>query len=159
MFLTDTPLSAASLLSEAEASFPNAGAIVSFSGIVRPQNAAGERVTGLYLEAYSPMTERGIAAALADALDRWPLDGARIMHRIGEMAPGETIVFVATASAHRRAAFEAADFLMDFLKTRAVFWKKETGPAGSVWVEPRTEDYDDAERWTREQGASDARHQ
>ena len=153
MVLTEAPLAAPALLTEVETAYPNAGAIVSFSGIVRPQNGAGERVTGLYLQAYSPLTERGMAAALAEALERWPLDGARIVHRIGDMGPGDTIVFVATASAHRRAAFEAADFLMDYLKTKAVFWKKETTPAGSTWIEPRSEDYADAARWAKAEGA------
>ena len=151
--LTDATLSAPALLSEVEAKYPEAGAIVSFSGIVRPRNASGARVSGLYLQAYPPLTERGMAAALAEALERWPLDGARIVHRIGDMGPGDTIVFVATASAHRRAAFEAADFLMDYLKTQAVFWKKETTPAGSTWIEPRSEDYADAARWAQAEGA------
>ena len=151
--LTDAPLSAPALLAGLEAEYPHAGAIVSFSGVVRPTNAAGEPVTSLYLQAYSPMTERGMAASLTDALERWPLDGAMVLHRIGDMAPGDTIVFVATASAHRRAAFEAADFLMDYLKTQAVFWKKETTPAGSTWIEPRTEDYADAARWAQAEGA------
>ena len=151
--LTDAPLSAPALLSEFESEYPDAGAIVSFSGIVRPRNAAGEQVTGLYLQAYSPMTERGMTTSLAGALQRWPLDGAMVLHRIGDMVPGETIVFVATASRHRRAAFEAADFLMDYLKTQAVFWKKETTAAGSTWIEPRSEDYADAARWAKAEGA------
>ena len=151
--LTDAPLYAPALLAEVEAEYPDAGAIVSFSGIVRPENSTGDAVTGLYLQAYSPMTERGMTASLTEALKRWPLDGAMVLHRIGDMAPGDTIVFVATASAHRRAAFEAADFLMDYLKTQAVFWKKETTAAGSTWIEPRAEDYADAARWAQAEGA------
>ena len=123
-----------------------AGAIVSFSGLVRP-TAKSSAVTGLFLQAYSPMTERGIDAAANTAKQRWPLKALTIIHRVGEMQPGDPIVFVATAADHRRAAFEAADFLMDYLKTEAVFWKKETGPDGTKWIEPRAEDYQDRARW------------
>jgi len=144
--LLDAPFEPAEALKSFEAEAAGAGAIVSFSGHVRPQAASGP-VTSLYLQAHSPLTERGIEAAAETARERWPLTSLTILHRTGEMAPGEAIVFVATASAHRRAAFEAADYLMDYLKTEAVFWKKETGPRGEAWIEPRGEDYADRRRW------------
>lgn len=139
-------------LSAFEASVGEAGAVVSFSGLVRPRAAQGD-VKILHLQAYSPMTENGIELALKEAKSRWPLSNAIIIHRIGDMHPGDTIVFVATASKHRRAAFEAADFLMDYLKTKAVFWKRETSDAGDVWIEPRDEDYSDATRWDLEEAS------
>ena len=101
------------------------------------------------MSARSPMTERGIEKAMTEAEARWPLMAIKVIHRTGEMAPGEAIVFVATASAHRRAAFEAADFLMDYLKTEAVFWKKEATPEGEHWIEPRSQDYEDRARWAK----------
>ena len=125
---------------------PDAGAIVSFSGQVRPIAASGQ-VKSLHLQAYSPMTENGIRRAISEAKGRWPLQAILVQHRIGEMHPGDTIVFVGTASAHRRAAFESADFLMDYLKTEAVFWKKEITHASAHWIEPRPEDYFDRARW------------
>lgn len=132
-----------------EAEAEDAGAVVSFSGLVRPSSVQGD-VKILHLQAYSPMTENGIEAAMAEAEARWPLSNAVVVHRIGDMRPGDTIVFVATASKHRRAAFEAADFLMDYLKTKAVFWKREKTDSTEVWIEPRDEDYADATRWDKE---------
>lgn len=144
--VTPTPFDAADALKAFEARAKGAGAIVSFTGLVRDHASSGE-VTRLHLQAYSPMTERGIEDAVATAHTRWPLIASHVIHRTGDMPPGEPIVFVATASAHRRAAFEAADFLMDYLKTEAVFWKKETTAAGEKWIEPRAEDYKDKARW------------
>ena len=149
--LTPEPFDAADELKAFEKTIGDAGAIVSFTGLVRAQSADGP-VRTLHLQAYSPMTENGIAATVQAARERWPLSGVRIVHRTGDMAPGDAIVFVATASAHRRAAFEAADFLMDYLKTEALFWKKETSASGTKWIEPRPEDYQDSARWdTREE--------
>ena len=105
-------------------------------------------VDTLYLEAHPVMTERGIETAIKNARTRWSLQSARVIHRIGMMKPGDAIVFVATSAKHRRSAFLAADYLMDYLKTEAVFWKKESGPGGAKWIEPRTEDYEDGARWT-----------
>lgn len=127
---------------------PDAGGVVTFTGTVRPDATDGA-VTSLHLQAYSPMTERSMAAAVADTRARWKVDAIRVHHRIGTMAPGDTIVFVAVASKHRREAFEAADFLMDYLKTRAVFWKKETTSQGARWIEPRAQDYEDNARWEK----------
>lgn len=144
--VSDHAIDASALLKGFEADVSGAGAIVSFSGIVRPEASTGS-VEHLFLQAYSPMTENGIQAAMDEAKSRWPIENAMVQHRVGEMKAGDTIVFVATASAHRRAAFEAADFLMDYLKTKAVFWKREKTDMGDAWIEPREADYADAERW------------
>ena len=145
-------LDSASLLRRFETMVGDAGAVVSFSGRVRSHSSEGE-VKCLHLQAYSPMTENGIEAALLEAKSRWPLSNAIVHHRIGDMQPGDTIVFVATASKHRRAAFESADFLMDYLKTKAVFWKRETTASSDVWIEPREQDYSDATRWDLEEAS------
>lgn len=144
--LSQEIIDAPALLRAFEQRVDGAGAIVTFSGTVRPKSASGP-VNSLYLQAYPEMTEPGIKQAIETAQSRWPLTGVHVVHRIGDMLPGETIVFVAAASAHRRAAFEAADFLMDYLKTEAVFWKREDTDHGSAWIEPRANDYDDAKRW------------
>jgi len=146
--LTETPFDPAEALRAFTQKASGAGGIVSFSGHVRPDAETGAPLT-LHLQAYSPMTEQGIEAAAAEARARWPLIDLAIIHRTGDMQVGEPIVFVATASAHRRAAFEAADFLMDYLKTQAIFWKKETGPSGTRWIEPRPDDYKDSARWAK----------
>lgn len=147
--LTDKPFDPAAALREFTATAKGAGGIISFTGHVRPMAKSGA-VKSLHLQAYSPMTERGIEDALTESNSRWPLISARIIHRIGDISPGDPIVFVATASEHRRAAFESADFLMDYLKTKAVFWKKETGEQTSRWIEPRSEDYKDSARWAKQ---------
>jgi molybdopterin synthase catalytic subunit len=123
-----------------------AGAMTSFLGQVRP-TADGAAVGTLELQHYPGQTERGIDDMLTAAEQRWPLEAALVIHRVGSMQPREPIVLVAAASAHRRAAFEAADFLMDYLKSRALFWKSETTANGKAWIEPRDEDYADAARW------------
>ncbi|MEO0983173.1 MAG: molybdenum cofactor biosynthesis protein MoaE [Pseudomonadota bacterium] len=147
--ITETPFDHAEALAEFTRRVGGAGAVVSFTGLVRGEDGV---VSTLHLQAYSPMTERGIEAAVKTAKARWPLIDAHVIHRIGDMAPGEPIVFVAIASAHRRAAFEAADYLMDYLKTDAVFWKKEVSSAGAAWIEPRAEDYQDRARWDAQGG-------
>lgn len=123
----------------------NAGAIASFIGRVRSEN---NEVESLYLESYADVTERGIQHAESEARSRWPLIDVLIIHRIGTIHSGDPIVLVATASEHRRSAFEACDFLMDYLKTEAIFWKKQTTKSGSEWVEPRATDYQDNKRWS-----------
>lgn len=150
--VSDAPIDASAALAGFENEIAGAGAIVSFSGVVRETSASGT-VKALHLQAYEPMTRNGIMDVVTRAETRWPLAGVRIQHRIGEIAAGQTIVFVATASAHRRAAFEAADFLMDYLKTQAVFWKKEVTENGAVWIEPRAEDYADSARWGQTEDA------
>jgi len=119
------------------------GAVVTFSGLVR----ADDGLTSLTLEHYPGMTEREIARHVAEAESRWPLLGVTVIHRIGKLLPGARIVLVAVASAHRASAFEAANFLMDYLKTRAPFWKLEERAGKREWVEAKREDDDAAKRW------------
>ncbi len=123
------------------------GGVVSFVGLVRDM-AGGVPVSGMTLEHYPGMTERKLAEIEAEARDRWPLQEALIIHRVGRLEPGDRIVLVATASAHREAAFEACHFLIDWLKTQAPFWKLEDGPSGTRWVDARGEDDAAAERWS-----------
>lgn len=124
----------------------NAGAVATFTGYVR---AAGEHgaIECLELEHYPGMTERSIAAIIDEAATRWPISGALVVHRVGPLRPGAHIVWVGVAAAHRGAAFSACEFIMDYLKTRAPFWKKEHGEAGAGWVCARTSDTDRARRW------------
>lgn len=124
------------------------GAVVSFTGLVREMTGEGA-ITAMELEHYPAMTERALEAIVAEAQRRWPLQGVRVVHRHGPLAPGDRIVLVLTASRHREAALDAAAFLMDYLKTRAPFWKKETGAAGARWVDARETDDRAAERWKR----------
>jgi molybdopterin synthase catalytic subunit len=123
------------------------GAVVSFVGLARRADANGEPVTGLFLDAYPGMTEKSLDAIASDALARFAISAVHIVHRCGEIAPGAPIVFVAAAAPHRRAAFEAADYLMDRLKTDAVFWKREQRLDGASWIEPSDADRADRERW------------
>jgi molybdopterin synthase catalytic subunit len=120
------------------------GAVVSFTGLARAEKGA---VAALELDAYPGFTEAAIAEQAEAAAARFGLQDTLIVHRVGQVAPGEPIVFVATASAHRRAAFDGADFLMDYLKSRAPFWKKSHETAGARWIEPTARDYKDAARW------------
>lgn len=122
------------------------GAVVSFTGLVRGATEEGP-ITGMELEHYPGMTERALEEIVAEARARWPLEAVRLIHRHGRLAPGERIVLVLTASRHRQAAFEAAEFLMDYLKTRAPFWKREHGPEGGRWVDARDSDDSAARRW------------
>lgn len=121
-----------------------AGAIVSFTGLVRGDNA----LNALEIEHYPAMTKPAIEAMVADAGDRWSLTDALVIHRHGRLEVGQAIMMVATAAPHRRAAFEAADFLMDYLKSRAPFWKKEIGQGGEAWVDAKATDEDDLKRWS-----------
>ena len=126
------------------------GAVVTFSGIVRSQNE-GQALSAMTLEHYPGMTESELERVEAEAARRWPLQASLIVHRVGRLEPGENIVLVVTASAHREAAFDAASFLMDYLKTRAPFWKKEVGTDGAErWVDARDSDDAAAERWKGE---------
>lgn len=119
------------------------GAVVTFSGLVRGDGG----LTSLTLEHYPGMTEREIARHVAEAEKRWPLLGVTVIHRIGTLKPGERIVLVAVTAAHRAAAFEAAEFLMDYLKTRAPFWKLEERAGHKEWVDAKRGDSDAAKRW------------
>lgn len=122
------------------------GAVVGFVGYVRDFND-GRDVAGMFLEHFPGMTEKALGKIVVEAEQRWPLLRVEVLHRIGALEPGEPIVFVGVASAHRQAAFEACDFIMDYLKTRAPFWKKEHTSEGPRWVEGRQSDKDAAGRW------------
>lgn len=122
------------------------GAVVTFSGLVRNRCALGA-VSAIELEHYPGMTERALAAIAAEAEQRWPLLGITVIHRIGHLPAGATIVLVAVASSHRDAAFAAASFLMDYLKTRAPFWKKEWVEGVAHWVDAKDSDVAAAGRW------------
>ncbi len=143
--LSHEPIDAAALLRDFSRGLEDAGAIVSFVGLVREDG--NDAVEALFLDYAPGLTEAAIAGAVARARDRWPLLKLTIVHRVGRIAVGEAVVFVATAAAHRRAAFEACDFFMDFLKTDAPFWKKQVGRGGDKWIEPRAGDYSDRARW------------
>jgi molybdopterin synthase catalytic subunit len=121
-----------------------AGAVVTFTGIVRND---GGRLAGMEIEHYPGMTERAIEAMIATASERWSLSAVLVLHRHGPMQAGEPIMMVATAARHRGEAFAAAEFLMDYLKSRAPFWKKETRDSGTTWVEARDSDEDALSRW------------
>lgn len=128
------------------------GALACFEGVCRDRNGAlagqGEQaVRALELEHYPGMTERSIALMVQEARQRWPLQAATVIHRVGSLQPGDPIVLVIVASAHRHAAFEACAFLMDYLKTQAPFWKKETTPDGAHWVDAREADDAALARW------------
>jgi molybdopterin synthase catalytic subunit len=122
------------------------GGVTLFVGLVRDM-AGGEAVSAMTLEHYPGMTERQLEAIEAEARRRWPLDDVLIIHRYGRLEPGDRIVLVATASAHRQAAFESCHFLIDWLKTRAPFWKLEATPDGERWVEAKEADDEAAGRW------------
>ena len=119
------------------------GAVVTFSGLVRGDGG----LSAMTLEHYPGMTEREIARHIAEAETRWPLLGVTVIHRVGRLDPGQRIVLVAVASSHRGAAFEAAEFLMDYLKTRAPFWKLEERGGHTAWVDAKHGDDDAAKRW------------
>ena len=122
------------------------GAVVIFSGVVR-DNADNPRLLAMTLEHYPGMTEMEISSIIEEAKGRWPLASVRVIHRVGRLLPEENIVFVGTASAHRQAAFESAAFIMDYLKTKAPFWKKEETEQGANWVDARETDEDALRRW------------
>jgi molybdopterin synthase catalytic subunit len=127
------------------------GAVATFTGYVRQNREQALRA--LELEHYPGMTEESIRAIVRDAQQRWPLLAASVVHRIGRLAPGDHIVWVGVAAAHREAAFSACEFIMDFLKTRAPFWKKESDVHGEQWVAARYDDSQRAARWGGEAGS------
>ncbi|KEP69004.1 molybdenum cofactor biosynthesis protein MoaE [Thioclava dalianensis] len=131
-------------LSEFGTGRADVGAVVSFTGIVRDDSG---QMHALELEHYPGMTEAAITRIAQEAVERWDLADALVIHRHGRLAIGETIMMVATAARHRAAAFEAAEFLMDYLKSRAPFWKKEHGPGGTSWVEAKDTDEAALKRW------------
>jgi len=123
-----------------------AGAVASFVGLVRDVND-GSGVSEMTLEHYPGMTEKALEAIVEEAKSRWALYGVRVIHRVGRLLPTERIVFVAVSGAHRGEAFAACEFIMDYLKTRAPFWKREVTPAGARWVDARETDDTAAARW------------
>ena len=124
------------------------GAVVTLSGICRG-NEDGEAIAALTLEHYPGMAEAEIMRHAETAMSRWPLTGLTVIHRVGRIAPGENIVLVLTASQHRQAAFQAAEFLMDYLKANAPFWKRQESAAGTSWVDAASHDDAAAARWTK----------
>ncbi len=125
------------------------GGVVSFVGTVR-EMSGGEAINSMTLEHYPGMTEQALADIERQANNRWPLEASLIIHRYGRLLPGEGIVLVITASAHRKAAFEACEYLMDWLKTKAPFWKLEENDAGGTWVDAREEDTAATLKWATE---------
>jgi molybdopterin synthase catalytic subunit len=123
------------------------GAIVSFTGIARPESKSGDAICRLVLEHHPELTLHSLQDIAAEAAVRFDVRHVHVVHRCGNIAAGDPIVFAGLAALNRRAAFEAADYLMDRLKTEAVFWKREIGEAGSQWIEPTDADYADRERW------------
>ncbi len=123
------------------------GAVAAFTGYVRVAND-GRQLLAMELEHYPGMTESSIEAIIDEAAERWPLLSASVVHRVGRLKPGDRIVWVGVASAHRAAAFDACEFIMDYLKTRAPFWKREVGEQGATWVDARASDDRRATRWS-----------
>ena len=123
------------------------GAVVTFTGLARAVGKDGGQLSALFLEHHPTMTEQSLRRIAADGAERFGVPAIDVAHRCGAIAPGEAIVWVAVASPHRRAAFEAADYLMDRLKTEAMFWKREDGPGGSTWIEPTEADHRERARW------------
>ncbi|RIJ12815.1 molybdopterin synthase catalytic subunit MoaE [Pseudomonas sp. 91RF] len=138
---------AGQLIADLHSRNPRVGAVVNFIGYVRDLNV-GQSVTELFLEHYPGMTEKALEQIAEQARERWPLLAVEIVHRVGALSVSEPIVFVGVSSKHRHAAFEACAFIMDVLKTRAPFWKRETTPEGSHWVEARESDQNAAFRWS-----------
>jgi molybdopterin synthase catalytic subunit len=146
--IQDKAFDAAAELGRFQAAHRSSGATVMFIGTVR-EMSEGARIEGMTLEHYPGMTEKALTEIEAEALKRWPLDASLVIHRHGRLRPGDDIVLVITASAHRQAAFEACSFLMDWLKTKAPFWKLEESAGETRWVEARDDDDAAARRWDR----------
>jgi len=141
------PFDAAAETAELRGGRADIGAVVTFTGICRGEEN-GKPIAALTLDHYPEMAEAEIARQIEAAQRRWSLLGVRVIHRFGRIAPGEDIVMVATTSSHRQAAFAAAEFLMDYLKTRAPFWKQVERVSGKIWVEAKATDDAAAERWS-----------
>ena len=140
------PFDPGQLTNDAHAGNPAIGALVCFTGYVRDFSQQ-QSVQGLFLEHFPGMTEKSLKRIAEEAAERWPLQRIHILHRVGQLELAEPIVFVAAASMHREDAFQACSFIMDYLKTRAPFWKKEHTTSGSHWVDGRTSDLEAADRW------------
>ncbi|MCB1760278.1 MAG: molybdopterin synthase catalytic subunit MoaE [Gammaproteobacteria bacterium] len=140
------PLDIARVQDGLRADNPAIGALVSFVGLMRDFND-GDQVSSLFLEHYPGMTEKALDAIIAEAEQRWDLMGVRVIHRVGALKPLDPIVIVVVASAHRGEAFDACEFIIDYLKTRAPFWKKERTGEGERWVDARESDSEAQARW------------
>ena len=140
------PIDPAAEVDALRAGRPRVGAVVTFLGLMRDLNE-GERVESMTLEHYPGMTEKALEAIVAEAAARWALEGVRVVHRVGELRAEEPIVLVAVASRHRGEAFRACEFVIDYLKTRAPFWKKERVASGERWVAARHGDVEAEQRW------------
>ena len=143
--IMDTPFDPSELTRQLSESTTTCGALVSFVGLVRDQ--VDDPVNTLVLEHYPGMTEKALEDIVVEARERWALGPIIIIHRVGALTPGEPIVFVGVTAAHRGAAFQACEFLMDYLKIKAPLWKKESTPHGERWVTSRCSDNEAAERW------------
>ncbi len=141
------PFDSAAIQEEMRISNPAIGAVVTFVGQMRDINE-GDQVSTMTLEHYPGMTEKALEKIVAEADERWDLMGIRVIHRVGDLKPLDPIVLVAVASAHRGEAFKACEFVIDFLKTRAPFWKKEQTPDGARWVDARHGDTEAEDRWS-----------
>ena len=124
-----------------------AGAVASFTGIARPESKTGEKISAMFLDHHPRLTIRSIRDIAEEAEKRFAVKRIRVVHRCGKIMAGEPIVFVAAAAAHRRAALDAVDYMMDRLKTDAIFWKREDGPHGGDWIEPTDADHAARARW------------
>ena len=148
--ITDKPFLPEALHAEFRARLGgDVGAITAFTGVVRASEDSRDDVEALTLSHYPDFTEKQIEAMGEAAMQRWPITAWHITHRVGQMKPIEPIIFVAVASKHRRASFEAADFLMDYLKSEAPFWKQEKRAGEQDWIEPRAQDIEDKSRWQK----------
>lgn len=145
--LADDVIDPAALLGDFTQPLSGEGAVASFTGHMRPTGDDGAPLDALVLDSYPAVTRASLDTIARDALARFAVARVLVVHRHGRIAPGEAIVFVAAAAAHRRAAFDAVDYLMDRLKTEAVLWKREEGPDGARWIEPRGSDHAAAARW------------
>jgi len=144
--IQSTPFDPAAEQQALRAGNPRIGALVTFLGLMRDLNE-GDTVSTMTLEHYPGMTEKALEAIVAEAEQRWELEAVRVIHRVGELAPEEPIVLVAVAGAHRGEAFQACEFIIDYLKTRAPFWKKERTSEGDRWVDARHGDTEAEARW------------
>jgi molybdopterin synthase catalytic subunit len=144
--ITSEPLDPNQEVDRLRAGNPAIGGLVTFIGLMRDMNE-GDAVSGMALEHYPGMTEKSLEKIVREAGQRWNLLGCRVVHRVGELRPTDPIVLVAVASAHRGEAFQACEFIIDYLKTKAPFWKKEKTPEGERWVDAREGDYQAEEKW------------
>ncbi len=149
VWVQEEPFDPAAIQAELSAGNPSVGAVVSFIGLMRDINE-GAKVSSMFLEHYPGMTERALERICDEAEGRWELLGVRVVHRVGELGPCDPIVLVAVASTHRGEAFRACEFIIDYLKTRAPFWKKELTPEGGRWVDARETDGVAERRWREE---------